>query len=118
MTTWKGTTSGIRPYTITVERDIYGGFVSSPLREVAPYMNSNESSWAIRQNQESATIGACLSQDIRKGALFNQAMFPAIGKTQAKAHKQVMNVSVLPYNRMRQILSRMLCNWLATSRSV
>ena len=81
-------------------------------------MNSKRIVLGNKQNQESATIGACLSQDIRKGAFFNQAMFPAIGKTQAKAHKQVMNVSVLPYNRMRQILSRMLCNWLATSRSV
>jgi hypothetical protein len=55
-------------------------------------------------DQEIAAIGVCLSQDIRKSALFNQAMITSIGKTQAKSHTQVMKVSALPYNGERQVL--------------
>lgn len=105
MPTWKGTFSSILPLTITVERDIYGGLVSTPVREVAAYMNSSRIAWGNTENHGIATIGACLSQDIRESALFNQAMLKSIGKTQAKAHTQVMRASALPYNGKRQVLT-------------
>ena len=105
MPTWKGTTLSILPLTITVERDIYGGLVASPVLEVAPYMKSSRITRGNTENQGIATIGACLSQDIRKSALFNQAMIKSIGKTQAKAHTQVMRASALPYNGKRQVLT-------------
>ena len=38
-------------------------------------------------------------------ALFNQVMIRSIGKTQAKAHTQVMRASALPYNGKRQVLT-------------
>lgn len=47
----------------------------------------------------------CVSQDIRESALFNHAMITSIGKTQAKAHTQVMRASALPYNGKRQVLT-------------
>src|SRR5512141_1648118 len=72
MPTWKGATSDILPLTIIVEWDIYGRLVPSPVREAAPYMKSDRIGWGNTENQEIATIGACLSQDIRKSALFNQ----------------------------------------------
>ena len=103
MTAWKETTSIILPLTITVERDTYGGLVTSPMLEVAPDMNSSRFAWCNRVNQEIAAIGACLSQDIRKNARFTQAMMASIGSTQAKAHTKVMKVSALPYNGKRQI---------------
>jgi hypothetical protein len=103
MTAWKGTTSSALPRTITEERDIYGGLVPSPVLEIAPYMNSNRIVRDNRENQEVVTIGACLSQDIRESALFNQAMIIPIGKTQAKAHTQIMKFSALSYNGKRQV---------------
>lgn len=105
MPPWKDTTSNILPLTITVERDIYGGLVHSPVLEVAPYMKSSRIVLNNTENHEIATIGACLSQDIRKSALFNQAMIKSVGKTQAKAHTQVMKGSALPYNGKRQVLT-------------
>jgi hypothetical protein len=105
MPTWKGTTSNILSLTITVERDIYGGLIPSPVLEVAPYMKSSRFARGNTENQGIATIDACLSQDIHKSALFNQAMIKSIGKTQAKAHTQVMKVSALPYNGKRQVLT-------------
>ena len=103
MTAWKGTTSIILPLTITVERDTFGGLVTSLMLEVAPDMNSSRFAWGNRVNQEIAAIGACLSQDIRKNARFTQAMMASIGSTQAKAHTKVMKVSALPYNGKRQV---------------
>jgi hypothetical protein len=105
MPTWKGTTLSILPLTITVERDIYGGLVPSPVLEVAPYMESSRIVRGNTENQGIATIGVCLSQDIRKSARFNQALIKSNGKTQAKAHTQVMKVSALPYNGKRQVLT-------------
>ena len=105
MPTWKVTTSSILPLTITVERDIYGGLVPSPVLEVAPYMKSSRITRGNTENQGIATIGACLSQDILKSALFNQAMIKSNGKTQAKAHTKVMRASALPYNGKRQVLT-------------
>ncbi len=52
-----------------------------------------------------ATIGACLSQDLRKSALFNHAMFRFNVKSPAKAHTQFMKVPVLLYNGKRQGLT-------------
>jgi hypothetical protein len=95
MTTWKGTTLSIVPLTITVERDIYGGLVPSPMPEARPYMYSSRI----------ATIDACLGQNIRKSALFNHAMIRSISKTQAKAHTQFMRAPALPYNGKRQVLT-------------
>ena len=103
MPTWKGATSSTLPLTITVERDIYGRLVPSPVLEVAPYMKGSRIALDNKENQEIATIGACLSQDIRKSALFNQAVITSIGKTQDKAHKQIMKVFALPYNGKRQV---------------
>jgi hypothetical protein len=105
MPTWKGTTSSILPLTITVEWDIYGGLVSSPVLEVAPYMKSSRIARGNTENQEIVTNDVCLSQDIRKRARFNQAIITSSGKTQAKAHRQVMKVSALPYNGKRQVLT-------------
>ena len=105
MPPWKDTTSSILPLTITVERDIYGGLVPSPVLEVAPFMNSSRIVLGNTENQGIVTIGACLSQDVRKSALFNQALIKSIGKTQAKAHTQVMKGSALPYNGKRQVLT-------------
>jgi hypothetical protein len=105
MPTWKGTTSHILPLTITVERDIYGGLIPSPVLEVAPDMKSSRFARGNPEIQGIATIDACLSQDIRKSALFNQAMIRSIGKTQARDHAQVMRVPALPYNGKREVLT-------------
>lgn len=47
MTGWKGATSSTLSLTNTVARDIYGGFVPSPVREVevASYMNNSRFAW-------------------------------------------------------------------------
>jgi hypothetical protein len=105
MPTWKGTTLSILPPTITVERDFYGGLVPSPVLEVAPDMESSRIVLGKTENQGMATIGACLSQDLRKSALFNHAMFRFIVKSPAKAHTQFMKVPVLLYNGKRQGLT-------------
>ncbi|HSL05428.1 MAG TPA: hypothetical protein VK901_18010, partial [Nitrospiraceae bacterium] len=72
---------------------------------VAPYMKSSRIARGNTEDQGIATIGACLSQDIRNSARFNQAMITSIGKTQAKAHTQVMKVSALPYNGKKKVLT-------------
>lgn len=105
MPTWKGTTLSILPLTITVERDFYGGLVPSSVLEVAPYMESSRIVLGKTEHQGMATIGACLSQDLRKSALFNHAMFRFIVKSPAKAHTQFMKVPVLLYNGKRQGLT-------------
>jgi hypothetical protein len=105
MPTWKGTTLSILPSTITVERDFYGGLVPSPVLEVAPDMESSRIVLGKTENQGMATIGACLSQDLRKSALFNHAMFRFNVKSPAKAHTQFMKVPVLLYNGKRQGLT-------------
>jgi hypothetical protein len=105
MTTWKGTTFSTVPLTITVEREIYGQLVPSPALEVAPYMKSSRFARGNTEKQGIASIGACLSQDIRNSTLFNQAMIRSIGKTQAKAHTQFMKVPAFPYNGKRQVLT-------------
>lgn len=99
------TEASILPLTITVERDIYGGLVPSPVPEVAPYMQNSRITRGNTEGQSIATIDVCLSQDIRKSALFNQALIKSIGRTQAKAHTPVMKVSALPYNGKRQVLT-------------
>lgn len=48
MSAWNGATSNILPFTITVERDIFGGLVPSLVLEVSPCMKSAESPGAIR----------------------------------------------------------------------
>jgi hypothetical protein len=103
MPAWKGTTSNTLPLTITMARDIYGGLVPPPVLEVATYMKSSRIAWGNMENQEVAIIGSCLSQDIRKSALFNRAMITSIGKTQAKVPTKTMKVFALPYNGKRQI---------------
>ena len=103
MTAWKGTTSSTLSLINAAERKIFGGFVLSPAREVAPYMNKSLFAWGNTVDQEIAAIGICVSQDIRKSERFNQTMITPIGKTQAKAFTQVMKVSVLPYNGKRQV---------------
>jgi len=105
MPTWKGTTLSILPLTITAERDFYEELIPSPVLEVAPYMESSRIVLGKTQNQGMATIGACLSQDLRKSALFNHAMVRIIVKSPAKAHTQFMNVPVLLYNGKRQGLT-------------
>jgi hypothetical protein len=97
MPTWTGATSNIFPLTITVARDIYGGRIPSPVLEITPYMNSSRIGLVNTGNQEIATIGVCLSQDIRDSALFNRAMIPPIGTTQAKAHTKAKKVFIPPY---------------------
>jgi hypothetical protein len=66
-------------------------------------MKSTRIAWGNMENQEVAIIGFCLSQDIRKSALFNRAMITSIGKTRAKASTKTMKVFALPYNGKRQI---------------
>jgi hypothetical protein len=73
--------------------------------EVAPYMESSRIVLGKTENQGMATIGGCLSQDLRKSALFNHAMFRFIVKSPAKAHTQFMKVPVLLYNGKRQGLT-------------
>jgi len=102
MPTWKGTTLSILPLTNTVERDFYGGLVPSSVLEGAPYMESNRIVLGKTEHQGMATIGACLSQNLRKSALFNHAMFRFNVKSPAKAHTQFMKVPVLLYNGTRQ----------------
>jgi hypothetical protein len=94
MTTGKDTMLSILPFTITMERDSYGGFVSSPVRVGAPYM----------KNSRITISGACLSQDILKSVLFHQAMNTSIGKSQANARIPSMKVSALPYNGKKHVL--------------
>ena len=103
MPAWKRTTSNILPLSITMERDIYGGLVPPPVLEVATYMKSTRIAWGNMENQEVAIIGSCLSQDIRKSALFNRAMITSIGNTKAKVPTKTMKVFALPYNGKRQI---------------
>ncbi len=103
MTAWKGITTSTLSLINTAEGEVFGGFVLSPVREVAPYMNKSLFAWGNTVDQESAAIGVCLSQDTRKSIRFNQTMITPIGKTQAKALTQVMKVSVLPYNGKRHV---------------
>jgi hypothetical protein len=103
--TWKGAALSILPLTITGERDIYGELVPSPLLEVAPHMKSSRIGLGKTENQGMATIGACLSQDLRKSALFNHAMVRSLVRSPAKAHTQFMNVPTLLYNGKRQALT-------------
>jgi hypothetical protein len=103
MTAGKETTSIILPLMTTVEWDIVGRLVLSPIPEVAPYMKSDRVVWGNTVNQEIAAIDVCLSQHIRKNARFTQAMITSIGRTQTKAHTKVMKVSALPYNGKRQV---------------
>ena len=105
MTTWKVIPSTIFPLTITVERDIYGRVIPSPLREIAPYMKSNRTILGDTEKQHVATIGACVSQDIRDNVLFNQTLLSPIGKTLAKAHKPAIKAFALPYTGKRQVLT-------------
>lgn len=103
MTTWKGATSSIVPLPITMERDIFGGFVPSPVREVAPYMKNSRITLGNTENHGIATNGVCLSQDILNSPLFNQAVIKSIGKSQANMRTQSIKISVLPYSGKRQV---------------
>ncbi len=103
MPTWKGHTSSLLPLTITVEGDTYRGLVLSPALEIIPNMNNSRFAWSNMESHGIATIDSCLSQDIRKNARITQAMTTSSGRTQAKAHRQVMKVSALPYNGKRQV---------------
>ena len=105
MTSWQGVTSSILPLTITRERDVYGGLVPFPVQPVAPGMTSSRLALSNTEHQGIATLSACVNQDILQSALFNHAMSKPIGKTQAKAHTQPMNVSALLYNGKRQVLT-------------
>jgi hypothetical protein len=96
MPRWKATTLSILPLTITVERDIYGELIPSPVLDVAPYMKSSRI--VVGKTEK---IGACSSRYIRKSAPFNHAMFRSIVKNPAKAQTQFMNVPVLLYNGKR-----------------
>ena len=87
----------------TRERAIFGGFVPSPVLEVAPYMNYSRIAQSDTEKQGFATIGACLSQDILKSELFNQAIIKSLGKTRANAYTPSTKVSPLPYNGKRQV---------------
>ena len=102
---WEDTTLRSLRLTITVDRDIYRGLVSSPVREIAPYMNSSRMGVGKTEDQEIATIGVCMSQDIRESALFKQAMITSLGKAQAKAHKTIMKFSARPYNGKKQVFT-------------
>lgn len=104
MTTWKGITLNIPPFTMTVERDIYREFISSPLPEVAPYMNSSRIAWGNTENKAATTSDTCWNQSARKSALFNQAMIRSIVKIPAKGHTQFMRFPDLSYNGKRQVL--------------
>ncbi len=105
MTAWKGVTSSTLSLTDIITRDIHGGeFAPSLVRESAP--NNRGFAWDNMVGQEIATIGACLRQDIRKSARFNQAVITSLGKPKAKPHKPAMKVSILPYRGKRQV-SRM-----------
>ena len=104
ITTWKGARSSTLSLTNTIARDIYGGFALSPVQESAS--NNSRFAWSNTVDQEIAAIDACIRQDIRKSARFNQAIINSTGKPQAKAHKPAMKVSILPYNGKRHV-SRM-----------
>jgi len=104
ITAWKGATSSTLSLTNTIARDIYGGLAPSPVQESAS--NNSRFGWGNTVGQEIAASDACVRQDIRKSARFNQAIINSIGKPQAKAHKPAMKVSILPYNGKRQV-SRM-----------
>ncbi len=103
LTAWKSSASSIRPFSNNVERDIYGLFAPSPVRASAPYISHSRLTWGNRENLEIATTDACLSQDIRKSALFNRAMITSIGKTRAKVSTKTMKVFALLYYGKRQV---------------
>ena len=103
MTAWKAATASTLSLINTSERDIFGGFVLPPVREVAPSMNKSLFAWGNTVDQEIAAIGMCVSQNIRKSARVSQTMITPIGKTQATALTQGMKVSVLPYNGKRHV---------------
>jgi hypothetical protein len=104
MTTWKGATSRALPLTITVNRDIYGGLIPPPVLEIAPYKKSSRIDLGNTENQETSTIGVCVSQNILESALFNHAMITSIGTTQTTSHKKAMKVFALPYKGDRHVL--------------
>jgi len=105
MITWKDTASSPLPPMITVERDTYGGLIPSPVLEIGQYMNNGRIRLGNTENQDMATIGVCLSHDIRESALFHHAMIASIGTTQVKAHTKAKKVLVLPYKGDRQMLT-------------
>ncbi|MGH7180454.1 MAG: hypothetical protein ACREJN_00585, partial [Nitrospiraceae bacterium] len=101
--TGKGTPSSLLPLTIATEREVFGEFGLSPVREVAAYMKNSRIGLSNTENQGIATISACLSQDILKSALFNQAMIKSIGKTKINVHTQSKKVFALPYKGKKQV---------------
>lgn len=105
MLTGNVTPSTMFPLTISVERNIYGRFVPSPLLGIAPYTKNNRTILGDTEKQNIATIGACMIQDFRDSVLFHQALSAPIGKTQARAHKPAMKAFALPYTGKRQVLT-------------
>lgn len=103
LTDWEDTTLRGLQLTLTVDRDLYRGLIPSPVLEIATDINSRRVGLGKTDDQGSATIGACLSQDIRESALFKRAMIISLGKAQAKAHAQIMKFSALPYNGKKQV---------------
>ncbi len=105
MPTWKETTLSVLPLAITVERAFYAGLVPSPLLEVEPYMEISRFVLGKTEHQGMDTIGACLTQGLRKSAVSNHAMFGFTAKSRATAHIRVMKVPILLYNGKRQGLT-------------
>ena len=103
LTNWEDTTLRSLPLALTVDRDLYRGLAASSVLEIATDMNSRRMGLGKTEDQEIATIGACLSQDVRESALFKRAMMTSLGKAQAKTDTQIMKFSALPYHRKKQV---------------
>ena len=104
ITSWKDTSLGIRPLTLTVQRDLYGELVPSPILEAAPPVRSIRFSRGNMENRGMDTLNLCWSQSLRKNAVVNQAMIKSIGKSPAKAFTQIMRLPATPYNGRRPVI--------------
>jgi hypothetical protein len=108
MTAWKDTTLNIPPLTITVQRELYGELLSSPMFAVAPPMKNNRFTRGNMENRGMDSLDTCWSQDTRKSAPVHQAMIKSLVKSPVKAFTQVMRLPASSYNGKRHILKARL----------
>ena len=108
MTVWKDTTLNIPPLTITVQRDVYGELLSSPMPMVALPMKNNRFTRGNMENRGMDSVDTCWSQYIRTSAPVHQAMIKSLVKSPVKAFTQVMRLPASSYNGKRHILKARL----------
>ena len=76
---WNQTPFNIPPLTITVQRDVYEGILSSSLLEDVTPMKRSRLFDGNRENRRVSSIDTCWSQYVRKGATIQQAMIKSFG---------------------------------------